>query len=325
MNTPSSQGNWVDLIIIAVLVYFMTEAFRRGLWILLADFTSFLLALIVALFGYRFIASFYRSGFSLPHSFSNVLGFLTLAVMGGGLFGFLFSKILKKIPDRFWKKRAGYILAIFPALGEGIVIIAFILTIVVGLPISSKIKTNISDSIIGGTIIENTSGVNARINDVFGEAVKDSLTYLTVSPGSTESVSLFVGEQRLAVDKTSEQEMFILVNGARINQKVQSLVWDESLAEVGRSYARDMWENQYFGHYSLEGENVGNRLDDAKITYRFAGENLAMAPTVVIAQTGWMNSDGHRKNILDENYGKVGSGAIDNGIYGKMFIQVFTD
>lgn len=321
----SLQGNWVDLIIIIVLVYFLSEAFRVGFWILLADFTSFFLALIFALFGYRFIASFFRSSFSLPHSFSNVLGFLTIAVIAGGLFGFLFSRILKKIPKKFWKKRIGYVLAMLPALGEGLVIIAFILTIIIGLPISSNIKTDISNSKIGGAIVKNTSSLNARIDDIFGQAVKDSLTYLTVAPGSTETVSLVVGEQKLLVDEVGERAMFDLVNEARANQKVPLFEWNEKLVNVARDYARNMWENKYFGHYSLEGENVGNRLDVVGIKYRFAGENLAMAPTVVIAQTGLMNSDGHRKNILDKNYGKIGIGVIDNGIYGKMFVQVFTN
>ena len=61
------------------------------------------------------------------------------------------------------------------------------------------------------------------------------------------------------------------------------------------------------------------------IEYSLAGENLALAPTVETAHKGLMNSKGHRENILDEDYRQMGIGVIDNGVYGKMFVQVFTD
>ncbi len=70
---------------------------------------------------------------------------------------------------------------------------------------------------------------------------------------------------------------------------------------------------------------MGDRLNEAAISYSVAGENLALAPTVQTAHNGLMNSEGHRKNILDPEFKKLGVGVIDNGVYGKMFVQVFTD
>jgi uncharacterized protein YkwD len=94
---------------------------------------------------------------------------------------------------------------------------------------------------------------------------------------------------------------------------------------VARDHARDMWERQYFGHVSPEGEDVGGRLREADVSYSFAGENLALAPTVATAHNGLMNSEGHRENILEEGFTQMGIGVIDNGVNGKMFVQVFTD
>jgi uncharacterized protein YkwD len=59
------------------------------------------------------------------------------------------------------------------------------------------------------------------------------------------------------------------------------------------------------------------------VHYRYAGENLAGAPTVERAHTGLMNSQGHRANILNPNYTRIGVGVIDGGRYGKMFTQHF--
>ena len=94
---------------------------------------------------------------------------------------------------------------------------------------------------------------------------------------------------------------------------------------MARDHATDMWERKYFGHVSPEGKDVGNRLREAEVDYNYAGENLALAPTVSTAHVGLMNSEGHKENILDQNYYKVGIGVIDNGVYGKMFVQVFTN
>ncbi len=92
-----------------------------------------------------------------------------------------------------------------------------------------------------------------------------------------------------------------------------------------RNHATDMWEQEYFGHVSPQGQDVGDRLDGEDVDFRLAGENLALAPTLETAHKGLMNSQGHRENILDADYEQMGIGVVDNGVYGKMFVQVFSD
>lgn len=81
----------------------------------------------------------------------------------------------------------------------------------------------------------------------------------------------------------------------------------------------------YFSHYTPEGLSPFDRMNAAGMSFSFAGENLALAPNVAMAMQGLMNSAGHRANILSPNFGKVGIGVIDGGIYGEMFCQEFTD
>jgi uncharacterized protein YkwD len=97
------------------------------------------------------------------------------------------------------------------------------------------------------------------------------------------------------------------------------------MTNVAREHAKDMWKRKYFGHISPEGKDVGDRLYEKNITYFIAGENLALAPTVSTAHQGLMNSPGHRANILDPQFNQVAVGVIDNGVYGKIFVQIFTD
>jgi len=319
------NGNWVDLVIILILVYFASEAWRHGIWVILADFASFLGALLISFRAYKFTAGFLRTNFSLSHSISNALGFLITSIVLEALLGFVSGHLLTKIPKKIWESKWSKPLAVIPSLGEGLILIAFILTLVMGLPVRPGIKNDVTDSKIGSYILRQTSGVEKAVNEIFGGVVEDSLTYLTIKPGSKESIPITVERQNLSVDTVSETEMFKLVNKERRERGIQELNWAPEIVPVARAHAKDMWERKYFSHYSPEGYDVGDRLDKAKIRYLLAGENLALAPTLATAHNGLMNSEGHRANLLETKFKKAGIGVIDNGVYGKMFVQVFTD
>lgn len=325
MNIPSLNGNWVDLLIIAIILFFVLEGVRHGFWVILADFFSFLGSLLISLRAYQFVAGLLRANFSLTPSISNALGFLITAILTEALLGYLFGHAITKLPKKYLKIKRQKILAILPALGEGLIIVAFILTLILGLPISPKIKLSATESKIGGHILEQTSGIESKINEIFGGVIEDSLTYFTIKPGSTERVVLEVAVQELLVDEVSEEEMFELVNKEREKAGLNKLSWDTEVVSVARAHATDMWERKYFGHVSPEGKDAGDRLTEAEVNYDYAGENLALAPTVSTAHVGLMNSEGHRENILEPKFNKVGIGVIDNGVYGKMFVQVFTN
>jgi uncharacterized protein YkwD/uncharacterized membrane protein required for colicin V production len=317
--------NWVDLVIILVLLFFASEAWRIGLWIILADFLSFLFSLLLAMRGYGLVASLLESEFSLSSAVAKALGFLITALVSEALLGIVFTRLILRIPNNLRINRANRILAIIPALGEGLVLMSFVLTLLMGIPVAPTIKEDVAASKIGGAILQQTSGVESRLNEIFGGVVEDALTYFTVKPDSHESVPLEVESYRLQVDEKSEREMFAMVNEERRKAGVGELTWAPDIVPVGRAHATDMWERKYFSHVSPDGKDVGDRLEEHKVKYQLAGENLALAPTLQTAHTGLMNSQGHRENILEKRFKKIGIGVIDNGYYGKMFVQVFTD
>jgi len=319
------QGNWVDLVILVIVAYYVSEAWRVGFWVILADFLGFLISIILALRGYSLAAQILRDNFSLTHSLSNALGFLIVAGISEAIFSFILSEFIRKIPYKFWKKPWSNIAAIFPAVGQGLIIVSFILTLALSLPITPKVKSDISGSKVGGFLVRKTSGIETKISEIFGGLVQDSLTYLTVRPDSRQAIPINIAEQELSVDEKSEKEMFNLVNEERRKRGIASLDWRVEIVPVARAHATDMWEREYFGHVSPDGKDIGDRLQEQNITYFVAGENLALAPTLQTAHTGLMNSEGHRKNILDPEFKRMGIGVIDNGVYGKIFVQVFTD
>lgn len=319
------QGNYVDLVILVVLLYFVTEAWREGFWAILSDFLGFLFSLLISLRFFSSVGLLLRSNFSLSHTVSNALGFLLVASLAETFFAHVFYYFLKKLPAKFWTKPWNNILATLPALGQGVIMVSFALVLIISFPVSPVIKNDVSESKIGGYLLQKTSGTETKIKEVFGGLIEDSLTYLTVKPGSGETVSLKVKVLELSVDEKAEVEMFKMVNEERKKRGIKELVWRSDVVPVARNHASDMWKRNYFGHISPDGKDAGDRLNDANVSYQMAGENLALAPTLQTAHTGLMNSEGHRANILDPDFRRVGIGVIANGYYGKIFVQVFTD
>ena len=117
--------------------------------------------------------------------------------------------------------------------------------------------------------------------------------------------------------------MLELVNGERIAAGLRPLAPDAELAEVARQHSTDMFARGYFAHATPEGRDPFERMRAANIRFDTAGENLALAPTLQIAHTGLMNSPGHRANILQPDFGRVGIGIMDGGIHGLMVTQDF--
>ncbi len=325
MNIPNLNGNWIDLIILLALVYFLAQAWQLGFWVMLGDFLAFLGSLLVALRFYPFLADLVKANFSLSASASNAVGFLLTAVLAEAVLGTIFARLAEKLSKRRLKPVIDRALAFLPATGEVAILTAFFLTFALALPVNPRLKADVADSKIGALLIERTAGLEARLNEIFGGVIEQSLTSLTIKPNSRERVSLTIEAQELEVDEVAEAEMFRLINEERRKAGMAEISWSPEMVVVARAHATDMWERRYFGHFSPEGEDVGDRLARAGIDYTLAGENLALAPTISTAHTGLMNSPGHRANILEAKFGKVGIGVIDNGIYGKMFVQVFTD
>jgi uncharacterized protein YkwD len=136
------------------------------------------------------------------------------------------------------------------------------------------------------------------------------------------STELQATDAHLVIAADAERQMFDLVNEERRSRDLHPLRWCELCAQVARAHSKDMYRHGYFAHVDLEGEDPFERMRKAEISYSSAGENLAIAPTIVEAHEGLMRSADHRKNILRPTFEEVGIGIYD-GPYGLMCTQVF--
>lgn len=101
-----------------------------------------------------------------------------------------------------------------------------------------------------------------------------------------------------------------LTNCERIAREVQPLFCDLRLAWAGREHSADMRYHRYFGHVSPDGKTSFLRLDARQIPFMWAGENLAQYSDVSGAHASWMRSEGHRRNILNDQYTHMGVGVV---------------
>ena len=119
-----------------------------------------------------------------------------------------------------------------------------------------------------------------------------------------------------------ENRVLELVNEERAKNGLSALQMDESVREVARVKSSDMSINNYFSHTSPTYGTPFEMLKSYGISYKSAGENIAQgytSPEAVV--NGWMNSSGHRANILNANYTHIGIGyEADGNYWTQMFI-----
>jgi uncharacterized protein YkwD len=107
----------------------------------------------------------------------------------------------------------------------------------------------------------------------------------------------------------AEVAVLTLVNQARARINCAALSVDPRLAGAARAHSADMANRDYFAHDTPEGVNVGTRVTNAGYRWSAVGENIAKGqPDAAAVMLAWLNSPGHRANILNCRYTNIGIG-----------------
>ncbi|SDI21338.1 CAP domain-containing protein [Alteribacillus bidgolensis] len=133
-----------------------------------------------------------------------------------------------------------------------------------------------------------------------------------------------VNDEEVASESEFEQEVIRLTNEEREKQGLQPLEPYSELSDVARDKSEDMRDAGYFSHNSPNYGSPFDMMDTYGIEYQGAGENIAagqQSPEQVVE--GWMNSEGHRENILNGSFTHIGVGHAEGGSYGNYWTQMF--
>ncbi len=144
----------------------------------------------------------------------------------------------------------------------------------------------------------------------------------TTSGSSSTGNSGTSGTQTSSMN-SDEKEVFDLINKQRTKNGLPALKNDSEVQRIARIKAQDMVDNNYFSHNSPTYGSPFDMLKSFKVSYKTAGENIAANSSNSSAVTAWMNSSGHKANILNSSFNYTGIGVVSSPKYGKMYVQMF--
>jgi serralysin len=122
-----------------------------------------------------------------------------------------------------------------------------------------------------------------------------------------------------------QQQILSLVNIERSKAGLQPLTLNSQLNQAAQNHTNDMISKRYFSHTSPSGSTMTSRVNAVGYRYSTIGENIAAGnATAAGTMTQWMNSPGHRANILNPNFKELGVGyGPSNDQYRHYWTQVF--
>ncbi|MGM0750781.1 MAG: SafA/ExsA family spore coat assembly protein [Bacillota bacterium] len=152
---------------------------------------------------------------------------------------------------------------------------------------------------------------------------------ISANPNISNPNMIYPGQSLIipGANRTAESytyEVVKLVNQERSQVGLPPLKENWELSRVARYKSEDMIAKNYFSHTSPTYGSPFQMMKDFGISYQAAGENIAAGqrtPAEVVE--AWMNSEGHRKNILSPTYTEIGVGYVKGGSYGHYWTQMF--
>ncbi len=314
--------NWVDIVLLIVFLLALWAGWHRGFLLGGLDLLSWGSSLALGYVFYPYLARgldrFIDTGpWLLP------LAFILTVLIARLLIGFIVRYIIRFIPEGVNHNAINKFLGLIPGAVNGWICAVIISALLLALPLKDSITDATRNSRFAGKLAMQSEWANRKLAPVFDDAIKQTINSLTVKPSSGETVSLPFKLGNPTVRPLLEAKMLELVNEERTSRGLKPLQADPEMTVVGRAHSKDMFARGYFAHYTPEGTDPFQRMDAAGVKYRAAGENLALAQTVEMAHRNLMNSPGHKANILNPAYGRLGIGIQDGGYYGLMISQEF--
>jgi uncharacterized protein YkwD len=314
--------NTIDIILLIIVLLSAWRGWHKGFVVGVTDLALLIGSVLAAFYFYPYLASFLERYPSLG-VWTIPLAFIAILILSRILLSLFVNVLLRNMPPAAHQHTVNRFFGIFPGLVNGLINAVIAAALLLALPFSASLSNKVKESRFADDLTRPAEWVEEKISPVFEEAVKKSMNKMTVEPSSDKTVTLPFKVMNPKVREDLEAKMLVLVNEERVKQGLKPVKADPEMAAVARKHSRDMFAKGYFSHVNLEGKDPFDRMRADKVRFLTAGENLALAQTLSIAHNGLMNSPGHRANILQPAFGRLGIGVLDGGIYGLMITQNF--
>ena len=316
--------NWIDFVLILIVLLAVIAGWYRGFISSILSLFVWAGSFVIAYLFYPYVANFINKIFDAG-PWLLAIAFILTAIIAGTLLSILTGFIARTAPIEAHQSIINKFLGIIPGAIMGYIYAVIFSAIFLALPIRDGLTEKVRSSQLGVQLAMKSEWANRKLAPVFDEAIRQTINSLTVQPGSNERVNLTYKIDNATAKPNYENEMLQMINAERQKRGLKSLVADPEMQQVARAHSQDMFAKGYFAHDDPDGKDPFERIRAANIHFATAGENLALAQTVEIAHVNLMNSPGHRANILNPSFGRVGIGILDGGFYGLMISQEFRD
>ncbi|XQY93384.1 CAP domain-containing protein [Metabacillus sp. HB246100] len=171
--------------------------------------------------------------------------------------------------------------------------------------------------------IDKFDGILSSVRVLDAETFVKQRSYEVTYRGSLIKPKEISEEKWENIESGAEQQIFSITNYYRKRHGLPVVKWHEDVSDVAFLHSEDMKVNEYFSHVSDKEGNLMDRLARAEINYQMAGENIAAQYVDGIAASeGWLNSQGHREALLNEDFSHLGVG-VDELYYTQNFIKTW--
>lgn len=323
--------NVVDVAFLLFVFFYAARGFQRGLVHEALDFAGFFLGIALAVKFYFIPSALFRA-LGIPQGWSHVIG--GAIIFAALVIGFAFlAKRIHKAERASAIKSQGFKIggAAFASLWSAL-FASFIILVLTVLPASAATHQSVGDSLVGRTILSSGSPVYPVMEEYARREARNVLFFLRQyfaqlqpTKQSNERGEEFFEidpSSDIALDPGAETAILNLVNKERKSRGLTVLRVHVRIRKVARAHSADMYRRGYFAHRNLDGKDPFDRMADGRVIFTFAGENLALAPTIELVHQGLMNSPKHKVNILSPNFTELGVG-VYKGPYGLMVTQNF--
>jgi uncharacterized protein YkwD len=321
LNLPAV--NAIDLLLAAVLLLGLWRGWRVGFMAGVVELACLAAGMIAAFFASPWLAATLDRHALLPEPWASPAAFLMVFLLVQIVLSALARRLVQPLPAGAIARSFDRALGLLPGAANGAINAMVVAVLITALPLTDSITRAAQDSPLVARLGVPADWLEHRLGPIFNPAVERTMQALTVQPQSQERVALPFVVKNAPPRPELEAAMLALVNAERAKAGLRPLAADTETVDVSRAHSGDMFERSYFAHITPEGRSPFDRLRAARLTYRAAGENLALARTLDMAHTGLMKSPGHRANILNPTFVRVGIGIVDGGRHGLMVTQTF--
>lgn len=325
----ADEVNFIDAAFLVFVAFYAYRGFHRGLIREGLDLLGFVLGAALALRFY-FIPAFAFRAVGMGRGWANLVGgtllFLTF-IFAAVVFS---NRIHAATGDSSGLKSMKIGGATLATLWSGI-FAAFMLVVLTVIPSPVSAQRAVHRSFLGQTVLAADSPVYPALEHYARDEARNVLFYLRqyfaqLEPNKDEQLEeeyfKLQPSSDVQIDEAAESAILSAVNKERASRGLKILKAHVEIQKVARLHSADMYNRGYFAHLNPDGKDPFQRMADGRVSFSYAGENLALAPTVTMVHQGLMNSPRHKENILKPEFTDLGIG-VYKGPYGLMVTQNF--